>query len=99
MPPTKSCRCGYARPPAYAAWVESLPDGVEFCSCPGVTWLNRDATTSRPCRTCGKLRNNDLCALGSDNPKHRRRGCRSTDSAHIKYAIWMMTTGQLANLS
>jgi hypothetical protein len=57
------------------AWVT---DGVEFCSCPGVTWLNRDATTSRPCRTCGKLRPADVCIVGSDNPKHRREGCRST---------------------
>ena len=83
------------RPPRYAQWVEQLPDGVEFCLCSGVTWVNRDPTTSRPCRACGKLRNDDICVVGSDDPHHQRRGCRSTDKAHIEHAIWMMTTSQL----
>jgi hypothetical protein len=85
------------RPERYTAWLDSLPDGVEFCLCPGVTWVNRDPTSSRPCLMCGKLRNNDLCVVSSKNPEHRRRGCRSTDSAHLKHFVWMAKTGQLAS--
>jgi hypothetical protein len=93
-----TCACILcARPDRYTAWLDSLPDDVEFCHCPGVTWMNRDPTTSRPCRTCGKLRNNDMCMVTAvkDSKRHRREGCRSTDSAHLRHAVWMIESGQL----
>jgi len=84
------------QPDWYIQWAESLPDGVRFCLCPGVTWVNRDPRTSRPCRLCGNLRNDDMCVVVTDDERHhKRRGCRSVDEAHIAHAVRMLSAGQL----
>ena len=71
-----------------------IDETTKFCLCPGVTRVNRDPGTSRPCPTCGKARNDDRCAVAVKAP-HQRQGCRSVDRAHVEHAILMMRTGQL----
>ena len=74
------------------AWLESFDD-VSLCWCPGVAWqLNYDPTTSKPCPKCGKLRNDGRCVVYSKNRNHRREGCRSVDTAHVRRLILVLET-------